>query len=43
MLPMLCPMCIRKLHMHGKISDVPPCLARVQEVLEEEGLQDEGV
>ena len=36
--PMLCPTCMRKLHLRGLVDDVPACRARVEAVLAEEGL-----
>ena len=35
---LLCPTCMRKLHLMGLVADVPGCYARVREVMERRGL-----
>ena len=35
---MLCPTCMRKLHLMGVVGDVPACYARVREVMDRRGL-----
>ena len=36
---LLCPTCMRKLHLMGVVADVPACHARVKQLLDSKGLE----